>query len=207
MGAVINLTGQRFGRLTVIERVTTNKPQAHWKCLCDCGNFVIVRGQSLREGATKSCGCFRQEASASRASKKTTHGMSHTKINGVWWAIIMRCFNPNYPSYKNYGGRGITVCDEWRNDFTAFYEHVSKLEHFGKDGYTLDRIDNDGNYEPGNVRWATAKEQSRNRRSNIVVEYKGEQLSLKAVAEKSGKKYTDLVARYHRGMRGERLFG
>lgn len=117
-----------------------------------------------------------------------------------------RCFNENDKNFSNYGGRGITVCDEWRKDFVAFYEYVSKLEHFGEDGYSLDRINNDGNYEPGNVRWANRVEQGRNKRNNVIVEYDGKNMTLTETAERSGISYNVLQWRYSHGWRGEKLF-
>ena len=133
---------------------------ATWLCRCDCGNEVVVIGNNLKKEAF-SCGCFQKEM-AKRA--KTTHGKAHSKLHYVWVAMKQRCFNPKVKNFKDYGGRGITVCDEWKNDFQAFCDYVSKLPHFGEDGYSLDRINNDGNYEPGNVRWATRTEQNQNRR-------------------------------------------
>lgn len=174
MAKFIDLTGQRFGRLTVIERDTSRTDRVYWWCRCDCGNITSVVARDLRNGKTKSCG---------RHSKgHLTHGLSHTKIYQKWIGMRMRCFNPNCERYPNYGGRGITVCDEWRNNFQAFYDYVSKLEHFGEDGYTLDRINNDGNYEPGNVRWATDEQQRRNRTDNHYINIDGNQMILMDVA-------------------------
>lgn len=167
MPALVNLLGKKFGRLRVIEPVDSDSPHMYWKCLCDCGNIVNVRGQNLREGVTKSCGCLRSELSSKRAKKKFGSSPLQKKVRRLWWSMIMRCFNKNNAGYKNYGARGITVCDEWHNSRIAFYDYVSKLEHFGEEGYSLDRINNDGNYEPGNVRWATVKQQSLNRRNNV----------------------------------------
>lgn len=130
-----------------------------------------------------------------------THGLSKTKIYRTWCGMRNRCFNTNVKCYNRYGGRGITVCDEWAGSdgFKAFYDYVSKLEHFGEDGYTLDRINNNGNYEPGNVRWATVKEQARNRRSNRYAEINGENLILSDVAAKAGIDFTTLTCRLERG--------
>lgn len=165
MSKLIDLTGQKFGRLTVIERAEkpchVHDAAAYWKCRCDCGKEKIVSGKNLMYGKSLSCGCLSKEVARKLHLKHKAH---NTSLYNRWTNMKHRCLNPNNTSYKYYGGRGITVCEEWRNDFQAFYDYVSKLPHFGEKGYSLDRINNDGNYEPGNVRWATAKEQANNRR-------------------------------------------
>lgn len=163
------MLGQRFGKLTVIgEDCSSKKGLAMWTCQCDCGNITKpVSGYNLRSGQTKSCGCLISE-SVSMAHKK--HGKCNTKLYYVWRSMKNRCYYEKHKNYKNYGGRGITVCEEWKNNFEAFHSYVSQLPHFGEEGRSLDRIDNDGNYEPGNVRWATMKEQLANRRINAKQE-------------------------------------
>lgn len=159
MGKFQDLTNRRFGLLTVKNRVENdkfNKPQ--WLCQCECGKCIVVSTARLTSGNTKSCGHLR----ATNHYKK--HGLKGNRLYSTWKGMKNRCCNVNNVSYRNYGGRGITVCDEWKNDFQAFYDYVSDLPHFGEKGYTLDRINNDGNYEPSNVRWATAKEQRSNQR-------------------------------------------
>lgn len=156
-----DLTGRKFGRLTVLKRVENKGGHLCWECLCDCGNIKIVRGFHLCDGHTLSCGCLQKERTA---ETHTTHGMNQSRLHKIWIGMKNRCFNPKNYGFKNYGGRGIKVCDEWKDDFQAFYDHVSQLPHFGEEGYSLDRINNNGNYEPGNVRWATRTEQNKNKR-------------------------------------------
>lgn len=169
MGRKADLTGQRFGSLTVIEESPERKNGAVcWLCKCDCGKITKpIRNDALKSGEIVSCGCFR---SKSIQQRNFVHGFfldskrkQHAYV--VWTGMKQRCFNQNSKDYKHYGGRGIAVCDEWKDNFQAFYDHVSQLPHFGEEGYSLDRINNDGNYKPGNVRWATAKEQMNNRRN------------------------------------------
>lgn len=200
-----NLIGETYGELTVIAPALRDKSgSACFLCRCNkCGQEKVVRGCDLLRGFVKSCGCLGKER---RAEAHTTHGLSHDPTYKVWLDIKRRCKNSNRPTYKNYGGRGITIAPEWENDFDAFYDYVSKLEHFGEKGYSLDRIDNDKGYEPGNLRYATQTEQVRNRRNTVRVEYQGEMLTLKEAAEKSGINYGTLKSRYHAGDRGERLF-
>ena len=161
----LELIGQRYGRLVVVERKGSNKQgNSMWLCKCDCGQETIVNSQRLKSAKTKSCGCYR---SVPIVKLNTTHGKTNTRLYTIWQRMKSRCMNQNDISYHNYGGRGINVCDEWRNNFKAFYDYVSELEHFGEIGYTLDRINNDRNYEPDNIRWATWEMQASNRRNSI----------------------------------------
>ena len=162
MSKLKDITGQKFNRLLVISRVENAKSgKAMWLCKCDCGNQLKVWGSNLRNGHTQSCGCLQIERTV-KAS--VVHGKAHTSIHNVWKAMKRRCTDPKDQYFHCYGGRGITVCQEWQDSFQAFYDHVSQLPHFGEAGRSIDRINNDGNYEPGNVRWATAKEQANNKR-------------------------------------------
>lgn len=201
-----DLTGQRFGKLTVLSYDHINRGGfACWCCLCDCGNETIVPSGALKSGNTRSCGCLHAEASPKNLPPPK-HGMHGSKIYRTWTNIKTRCYNPNDKDYKDYGGRGITMYAPWIHDFAAFFNYVVTLEHYGEKGYTLDRIENDKGYQPGNLRWADAKTQERNRRINIVVEYNGEQITLGEAAERSGINYYTLYDRYNRGDRGEKLF-
>lgn len=212
MGKVIDLTGNTYGRLTVlgldhVEKVK-NGSVVYWRCRCSCENqtIVTVRTGNLKSGHTQSCGCFQKERAVDAVTEANTkHGMTGKPIHKTWKHINQRCTNPNNPQYPSYGGRGIKVCERWLK-FENFYEDVSKLPHFGEKGYTLDRIDNNKGYEPSNVRFATPKEQARNRRSNAIVEYEGEQMTLAEAAELSGINYYTLCSRYKRGLRGDELF-
>ena len=199
MSKVIDLTGMKFGRLTVLERAEKYKNGNYlWRCRCECGNFTVVSGNSLKSGHTQSCGCLCKE-------NHTTHQMTHTKLYTNWSVMIQRCYNEKNEKYPRYGGRGIKVCERWK-DFSNFYADVSQMEHFKEPGYSLDRIDNDGDYCPENVRWATPKQQARNRHNNIKVNYQGEEMTLPDAAEKSGINYGTLKYRYRVGLRGEELF-
>lgn len=160
MAASIDLTGNKYGRLTVI---CSNGPgttgEMTWLCRCECGNIRIVRGSNLRKGLTSSCGCMQKEAVR---KANLIHGLCDARIHRIWSAMKQRCYNPNATCYRNYGGRGIKVCDEWLHDFLKFKSWAEA--HGYNDTLTIDRINNDGNYEPSNCRWITRAEQNKNKR-------------------------------------------
>lgn len=193
----LDLAGEKFGRLTVIEFAYVKNGDTYWKCLCDCGNECIVRGYSLNTSRTKSCGCLITDS-------HTVHGKTNTRLYRIWSHIKDRCCNPNDKRYKDYGGRGILICDEWKNDFMAFYNWA--LGSGYTEELTIDRIDNDKGYFSENCRWVDMKIQCRNTRRNVFVEYQGEKICLSEAAEKSGIDVKILEHRYHRGDKADRLF-
>lgn len=174
-GVLKDLTNKAFGKLKVIKRVENTKDGlVQWLCECECGEKTIVRTSYLNNGHTKSCGCFKIE-------NKTIHGDYKTKLYKVFLQMKDRCNNPNNTSYKNYGGRGIKVCEKWEEDFKLFKEWA--LQNGYKEGLTIDRIDFNGNYEPNNCRWITNKEQQNNKTTNVFITYKGETKTLTQWAE------------------------
>ena len=166
----IDLKGQRFGRLLVVAEAKSRNKKTFWTCLCDCGKTVEVHAYNLKRGFTKSCGCLNDEM---RRKRSTTHGKTNSRLYGIWSHMKGRCFCKTDAAFPSYGGRGISVCEEWRDSFETFQEWA--LANGYRDDLTIDRIDNDGNYEPSNCRWVSRKEQARNTRNNFV--YKGKCLS------------------------------
>ena len=191
------MVGLVFGRLTVVKR-SYDKPYIAWECVCLCGNTIVVEGKRLRRGGTKSCGCLRKEMIT---ESNTKHG--YTKGGVIpseymaWMAMKRRCYDKSHPSYEDYGGRGILVCDRWLNSFENFIKDMGP-----KPGpeYSLDRWPNNetGNYEPGNCRWGTDQEQSNNRRSNHWIEYRGESKVLQEWADLFGVSQATLGQRLNR---------
>jgi len=178
-----DLTGKKYGRLVVIGfagRSPGKSPGRSyflWVCECECSATCTVDGCSLRSGNTKSCGCLARDRSILRS---TTHGKAKLPEYRIWSGIISRCLNPTRDRYRYYGARGITIAPEWRNDFTKFLEHVGPRP---SPKHEIDRIDNNGHYEPGNVRWVTHRENCRNKRGNRIVEYDGQSRTLVEWAE------------------------
>ncbi len=171
MGRFRDLSGERFGRLLVLQKNGYNKHhQLYWLCECDCGNRKNVLGCVLSRGDTNSCGCLAKE---SIAKVNYRHGMTKTPIYGLWHSMIQRCYDKNCNVYYRYGGRGINVCNKWQT-FEGFYEDMGDKPK----GKSLERLDNDGDYCPENVVWADAKAQANNRRSNVILEHNGKKQTM-----------------------------
>lgn len=162
---VIDLTGRKFGRWTVLSRAENNNlGQSRWLCRCSCGTEKVVLSGSLCNGSSKSCGCIKKE-------RFETHGKSNTRLFRILQGMKRRCYYKQDLHYKDYGGRGITVCDEWKDNFQAFYDWA--MANGYADDLTIERIDNNGKYEPSNCRWITIQEQQFNKRDNHYIAYKG----------------------------------
>lgn len=157
----LDLLGQRFGRLTVVEKLPSKNNMSMWRCVCDCGNETAVLGKNLKSGRTKSCGCLQKETFAKNTNNPPTHRATGTRLHNEWRAMKARCYIPSCSNYERYGGRGIRVCDEWKNDFLKFKEWA--LENGYNDDLSIDRINPDGDYEPNNCRWVTMQKQFWNR--------------------------------------------
>lgn len=179
-----DLSGLKFNRLSVVECVgCTPQRNSIWKCKCDCGNECRVVGSSLVNGTITSCGCYRRERTAAMGRKTRKHGMWNTPEYKTWQGIIQRCENKNGSAYDDYGGRGIKVCERW-HQFENFLADMGKRP---SPEHSIDRYpNNDGHYEPGNCRWATRKEQQRNRRNTTMVELNGVSKPLQQWAEETG---------------------
>lgn len=198
-----DLTGSRFTRLVAL-RPAWPKDRLSWECICDCGTSCVIEAYKLRTGWTQSCGCLRDERTR-RAN--TTHGESkgyrRSSELGTYRAMLERCYDPNNKRYPIYGARGITVCDKWRNSFEAFLADVGRRP---TPAHSLDRIETNGNYEPGNVRWATDKAQQRNRRNNYLITYRDTTATLMEWSERTGMGWATLRYRINAGWAVERAF-
>ena len=195
MSKFIDLTGQKFGKLTVIERAESSSTgKTRWLCECECGNRKIVLRDSLRRGKTISCGC---NYFVSNKERNKTHGLTGTRLHRIWSSMKQRCNNPTAHSFELYGGRGITVCEEWQNSFDAFYEW--SMANGYADNLTIDRIEGNGNYCPENCRWDTMQTQQNNRANNRKVIYKGKEYTLSKLAEELNISSATLAWRLNHG--------
>ena len=190
-----DLTGQRFGRLTVVGlsafRGNGKTTRPHWSCECDCGNLATASGLNLKSGHTRSCGCLHRENSVRQAlarksipSPNRTHGMSRTAAYRTWASMIQRCENPKCPAWSTYGGRGIRVCESWHS-YEQYAADLLTILGVRPPGMSLDRINNDGDYEPSNVRWASQKEQVANQRKRKRIDTFSEAELLAELARRS----------------------
>lgn len=199
MGKFVDLTGQRFGRLVVVAFAETGRRgQSRWRCRCDCGGEKTLDGGNFVHGNTKSCGCI---------ARKRNHGGRKAKdrLYNIWCGMKQRANYPKHKDYSRYGGRGITVCDEWLNDFSAFREWA--LTNGYRDDLSIDRIDNDGNYEPSNCRWEDSETQGNNQRKCHRIDYGGERLTVSQWERKLGFKQGKIKARLYLGWTPEEALG
>lgn len=195
----LELAGQKHNKLTVLEKVGRNEIGVLWSCTCECGNVVVVAATHIKRGRVKSCGCLKVEFGRNKATHRDTKSKEYT----TWCAIKKRCLNPNDSAYKNYGGRGITICDRWRDSYEDFLSDVGRAP---SKHYSIDRIDNSGNYEPGNVKWSTMLEQSLNRRNTKYLTYNGTTKTVRECSEATGIPAPTIYNRLRRGWPDERLF-
>lgn len=197
----VDLTNQKFGRLTVTSCAGyDNKGHSYkWNCICECGKSVVVLGSSLKAKRTVSCGCYSSEQKSIRSK---THGVGNeNRLYRIWSGMKTRCYSQADHNYKRYGARGITMDENWRNDFVAFREWA--LQNGYKDDLSIDRIDNDGPYSPQNCRWSSKKDQNNNRRTNTYITYKGETRTVSEWAEITGIKKATLAQRKRNGWTDE----
>lgn len=197
MAKAINIAGQRFGRLTVIERVESPRAQAQWRCVCDCGKETVVRSQDLRNGHTKSCGCYGLEVSVSHTPSFSTHKESRSRLYRVWIGMKGRCNNCKNKAYSYYGGRGIKVCQDWDESYALFRDWA--LANGYQENLTIDRIDVNGNYCPENCRWVSMKVQMNNTRANRRITLNGETKTMAEWSDSTGLSYETIRNRTIKG--------
>lgn len=196
-GKFIDMTGQKFGRMTALEFFAGGggkKPK--WLCRCECGIEKKVTGYQLRSGKTKSCGCLRNDKSSERFTRlNTKHGHTGTPSYHVWGEMMRRCERTTHVRYVDYGGRGIKVCERWR----TYESYLADMYPKPGPGYSMDRIDNDGDYSPDNCRWATHGEQARNKRTSVLIEHEGQSKTAPEWSEIVGTLTATILWRHHQG--------
>ena len=188
------MIGYRKGTLTVIAFDSIRKGRSYWKVQCDCGVVKTMRSDGMHDYST----CNKCKAEKQR-QRMITHGETKTSLYKVWSGIKARCYNPNNVSYECYGGRGIKMYSDWENNYETFRDYVTSLDNYGIDGYTIDRIDVNGDYIPGNIRWANAETQANNTRVNHLMELDGVILTAKQWSKRLGIKYSTLMNRIDLG--------
>jgi len=192
-----DLTKIKFTRLQPIKVIgKTKKNSLIWLCKCDCGKYTKVVADDLRKGSTKSCGCLRRE-------RFLTHNKSDSRIYHIWSAMKSRCYNKNNLRYNDYGGRGIKVCKEWKDDFMNFYTWT--MANGYEENLSIDRINNDGDYEPNNCRWTTIKEQNQHTRRTIIVSYKEKEYNLSQLSKLLNINYSKIYKWYYENILLEKI--
>ena len=197
----IDLSGERFGSLVATKRAENKGRNTYWICVCDCGRTISVSTTHLRRGKTKSCGC---QTSKLKSINHQTHGLTETHLYNIWIGMKQRCFSENHSSYSDYGGRGITICEEWKDDFTAFYDW--SLRNGWNEGLEIDRMDNNGSYSPENCRWVSRTVQNNNKRNNHYIEYNGKTQTMAQWAKELNMNPVTLKSRIRRGWSIEDAF-
>ena len=192
-----DLTGLQFGRLSVIGRSENHGKHVRWSCVCDCGKSATVSSTHLKTGHTKSCGCVRDEVASCRAKSMAKHGMWNSPEWNSWKSMKDRCLRKTHDKYPLYGGRGITVFQEWIGSFDAFFAHVGCRP---SSSHSIDRIDSNQGYEPGNVRWADINQQNNNKRTNVTVDIDGVLMTAAQVSHRFGITHRAAVYRIRRGL-------
>ncbi|WP_454751671.1 hypothetical protein [Cupriavidus necator] len=203
MAEVQSIVGNTYGYLTVVaraERKSGKRPRIYWSCVCKCGKTTVVEASNLKAGAVKSCGCIHKERVVAAVGK---HGAIGTPEYVAWGHMKSRCYNTANPDYPNWGGRGIRVCDRWRESFVEFLADMGPRP----DGMTIERMDNDGDYEPGNCRWATRREQARNTRRSRYLTVSGVTRTVAEWCEKTGMSERMVRRRLDRGWSAMRALG
>lgn len=199
------LTGTRFGKLVVVTGIRRVNGTPAWRCRCDCGTESVVITGDLRSGNSRSCGCGQRKAAAKVCRQRsTTHGWTGARLYNIWHGMILRCYYKTQISYARYGGRGITVCDEWRHDFRTFRDWA--LANGYAANLTIDRRDNDGNYHPDNCRWITIQKQQCNRSTSRIIEWNGKRQAISEWARETGIRSTSIRYRLFVGWPLERVF-
>lgn len=198
MAEFLDLVGNKYGRLEVLKlaekRLSGKRYRYFWLCKCECGEQKTVRTDGLTSGNVQSCGCLKKEQDRRNLTANHSHKLSGTKLWHTYYSMLDRCYDKNNERYEIYGGRGIRVCDDWKNSFTSFSEWA--LQNGYQDKLTIDRINNNGDYEPSNCRWSTQKEQARNRSSNLMIKLNGELMTLIELSEKMEIPYKTAISRY-----------